>query len=116
MSQPVVAATAPSVVAPAAIRIATTRARIVRGTLSVRIKCTGLAGQRCSGRMMLTAKAGKRTVTLGSAPYTLTAGRASTVRVPIRPRALRRPLPRSVTVRAGTPTKPASAVRTITLR
>jgi hypothetical protein len=80
-------------------------ARLVRGTLSVRLKCTGPAGQRCSGRLKLTAKAGKRTVTLASASYAVTAGKTSTVRLHVR-----RPLPRRVTVAAGTVT------RTITVR
>jgi hypothetical protein len=88
---------------PATLRIESTR--FVRGTLSVRLKCTGPAGKRCSGRLKLTAKAGKRTVTLASATYRVTAGKTSTVR--LHPR---RPLPRRVTVAAGT------AVRTITVR
>jgi len=86
----------PAVVAPAAIRIETREARPVRGTLSVRLKCTGPAGRRCSGRLTLTAKLGKRTVTLASAPYRVTAGRTATVR--LHPR---QPLPHRVTVSAG---------------
>jgi hypothetical protein len=91
----------PAVAAP--IRIAS--ARLVHGTLGVRLKCAGPAGKRCSGRLKLTAKAGKRTVTLASAPYAMTSGKTSTVRLHVR-----RPLPRRVTVAAGT------AARTITVR
>lgn len=105
----------PPALATAAIRIDTRRARITRGTLNVRLKCTGPAGQRCSGRLTLTAKSGKRTITLGSARYTVTAGRTSTVRVRIRPAALRQRSPRHVTVNAAASTKMASAVRTIAI-
>jgi hypothetical protein len=101
--------------APASIRIETKRARLVRGTLSVRLKCAGPADQRCSGRLTLTAKAGKRTLKLGSAPYTVAAGKTSAVRVKLRPAALRARLPRRVTITAAAATKAASAVSTITI-
>jgi hypothetical protein len=71
----------------------------------VRLKCAGPAGSRCSGRLTLTAKVGKRTVTLASAPYSVAAGRTSTVRV--HPR---KPLPHRATVTAG------KTMRTIVLR
>jgi hypothetical protein len=95
----------PAGAAPAAIRIETRQARLVRGTLRVRLKCSGPAGRSCGGRLILTAKHGKRTVTLASASYRVTAGRTSTVR--LRPR---HPLPHRVTAVAGT------ARRTITVR
>jgi hypothetical protein len=91
--------------APATGRIQIRQARLVRGTLRVRLKCAGPAGKRCAGRLTLTAKRGKRTVTLGSAPYRISTGRTSTVRV--HPR---RPLPRRATITAG------KATRTITVR
>ncbi len=94
----------PSVAAPTTIRIETRHARLVRGTLSVRLKCSGPAGRNCSGRLTLTAKAGKRTVTFASAPYRVTTGRTSTVRLHAR-----RPLPRRVTIAAG------KVMRTITV-
>lgn len=72
----------------------------------MRLTCTGPLGQRCRGRLTLTAKAGKRTITLGSARYTVLAGHAKTVRIRIRVAKL----PRRVTV------KTASAHRTITVR
>jgi hypothetical protein len=93
----------PPIVAPATVRIETRIARLVRGTLSVRLKCTGPAGQSCSGRLKLTAKAGKRTVVLASAPYRVTSGATSTVR--LHPR---RPLTRRVTVAAGKVTRTIS--------
>jgi hypothetical protein len=95
----------PAIAAPA-IRIVTKRAHLARHVLSVRLMCTGPAGQRCHGRLTLTAKAGRRTIALGSAPYSITAGKAKTVR--IRTRAGK--LPRRVTV------KTATTHRTITIR
>jgi hypothetical protein len=95
----------PAIAAPATLRIDTRTARLIRGTLSVRLTCAGPAGGSCSGRLTATAKRGKRTVTLASAPYRITTGATSTVRLHAR-----RPLPRRVTVAAGTVT------RTITVR
>jgi hypothetical protein len=95
----------PAVALPATVRIETRQARLVHGTLSVRLKCTGPAGTRCDGRLTLTAKLGRRTDTLASASYRVAAGATGTVRL-----RARRPLPRRVTVAAGT------ATRTVTVR
>jgi hypothetical protein len=96
VTAPVVTPAAPApkapIAAPASIRIETRHARLVRGILNVRLKCTGAAGQSCSGRLTLTAK--KRT--LASAPYRVAGGTTSTVRLRVR-----RPLPRRVTVATG---------------
>jgi hypothetical protein len=87
--EPPAVTTAPSqrsaaVLAPASVRILTTRARFTRGTLMVRLTCAGPLGQRCRGVLTLTAKLGTRTRVVGSARYATTAGQASTVRVRIR--------------------------------
>jgi hypothetical protein len=95
----------PAVAAPATIGIETRSARLIRGTLSVRLTCAGPAGQSCSGRLTLTTRRGNRIVTLASAPYRVTSGSTSTVRVHAR-----RPLPRRVTVAAG------GTTRAITIR
>ncbi|WP_053226326.1 Ig-like domain-containing protein [Solirubrobacter soli] len=105
---PLVAAT------PAAIRIATTRTQLLHGTVRVKLTCTGQPRQRCSGNLTLTAKVRKRTLTLGSKPFTTLAGRTSTVTVRIRPSALRHRLPGRVTAVASSET--ANVVRTIAIR
>jgi hypothetical protein len=93
---------APAAQAPAAIRIETARARLKHGIVSLRLTCTGSAGQRCSGRLTLTARRGKRTITVGSAPFAVPAGRSVTVRVWLR---ATKP-PRRVTASAGAAARP----------
>jgi hypothetical protein len=93
---------APAAQAPAAIRIETARARLKHGIVSLRLTCTGSAGQRCSGRLTLTARRGKRTITVGSAPFAVPAGRSVTVRVRLR---ATKP-PRRVTATAGAAARP----------
>ena len=92
----------PAAQAPAAIRIETARAHLRRGVVSLRVTCAGAAGQRCGGRVTLTARRGKRTITVGSAPYAVLAGRRATVRVRIGAT----PRLRRVIARAGAVARP----------
>jgi hypothetical protein len=92
----------PAAQAPAVIWIETARAHLRRGILSLRLTCTGAAGQRCSGRLTLTARRGERTITVGSSPYAVMAGRRATVRVRIHAT----PRLRRVIARAGAVARP----------
>jgi hypothetical protein len=91
---------------PAVVRIATTHARVIRSTLSLRLRCTGPSGQRCRGRLTLRAVIGKRAVPVAFAPYTIAAGQAKTVRLRLHASTL----PRRVTAMA------AGTSRTIAIR
>lgn len=63
------------------VRVRTKRATADRrGRVRVKLACSGSAG-KCTGKLLLQATAKKRTRTLGSARYSVKAGRSATERV-----------------------------------
>jgi hypothetical protein len=73
----------------APIKVRTRRARLDRRNRArMRLACPKAARRRCAGRLTLTIRKGKKTVTLGSARYSVKPRRTASVAIPIEQKVL----------------------------
>lgn len=63
------------------VTFASTKAKVVKNKALVALTAVGVPDDQATGRLTLTAKIGKKTKKIGTAPYAITVGKTKTIKV-----------------------------------